>query len=288
MKKALSLLAPLLLAGSMAHAIDPSEVIVTLDGAYARPLGPQHFIDGSYGYGLLGMVEKAMGPHYSLGFSFTQVTLRDGAGERWAASVLDLIGRRWFKPWHAFNPYVLLGVGGDLFKDAYKQPFGDVFHAQLALGSQYVFDSTWALDYALDAHVLAPLDTPYTWVGARMGLSYRYGTQPKVNQIAPPPLDVTAVEELSEAKVSLVVGMIHYTVKEGDSLYKITGAKEHLQDPELWPAVYDLNHNEIKDPNLIYPGQQVLIRRVVTAEEAKAARKAWLESRKKSGEDPKK
>jgi nucleoid-associated protein YgaU len=211
---------------------------------------------------------------------------------------LDLIGRRWFKPWKAFNPYVLLGVGGDLFRDAYKQPFGDVFHAQLALGSQYVFDSSWALDYALDSHVLAPLNTPYVWLGARLGLSYRYGTQPKVNQIAPPPLQVSGVEELSQDRVDQALGrlrnlesaqaaqqaqldaIIRYVVKDGDSLYKITGSKDHLSDPNLWPIVYDLNHNEIKDPNLIFPGQEVLIRKVVTADEVKAARKALLERKR--------
>ena len=278
----------LLALGSAAHAIDPSEVILTMDGAYARPLGPQQFNAGYYGYGLVGMVEKALGPKYSLGISFGQYTLRGDGGDKWATGALDLIGRRWFSPWHAFNPYVLLGVGGNLFKDAYKQPFGDVFHAQLAVGSAYVFDSHWAMDYSIDWHTWAPLDTPFTWVGAKIGLNYRYGTQPKVNQIAPPPLEVTGVEELSEKQVNLVVGTIHYTVKEGDSLYKITGAKDHLQDPELWPAVYDMNQHEIKDPNLIFPGQEVLIRRVVTAEEAKAARKAWMDSQKKSENSPKK
>jgi len=114
------MLAALLTCGSAAHAIDPSEIILTLDGAFARPLGPQQFNSGFYGYGLIGMVEKALSPKVSVGLSFAQYTLRDEAGNKWGTSAFDIVGRRWFHPWKAFNPYLLLGVGGNLFKDAYK------------------------------------------------------------------------------------------------------------------------------------------------------------------------
>lgn len=53
----------------MAHAVDPSEVIITLDGAFARPLGPQRFGDSYYGYGLLGSIEKTFGEKYSVGIA---------------------------------------------------------------------------------------------------------------------------------------------------------------------------------------------------------------------------
>jgi hypothetical protein len=247
-----------------------------MDGAYARPLGPQHFADGYFGYGLVGMVEKVLSPKYSLGLSFSQYTILNNDGDRWNLSVLDVVGRRWFAPWHAFNPYVLLGVGGDLFRDSYKQPFGDVFHVQVALGSQYVFDSHWALDYALDYHVLAPLNTAYHFPGARIGLSYRYGTQPKVNQIAPPPLEVNGVEELSQARIESIMGGLHYTVKPGDTLYGITGKPEaRLGNPNLWPLVAAANAKTVKDPQLIMPGQVIQVRHNYTNEEKlEALRKA--------------
>jgi hypothetical protein len=273
LKRLLLLLAPLFLLGSLAHAIDPSEIILTLDGAYARPLGPQRFADGYYGYGVYAQLEKALGPKYSVGVGFGQVSLTNQSGDRWGQSSLDLIGRRWFNHWKAFNPYFLVGIGGNLFKEAYKQPFGDVFHAQAALGSQYVFDTHWALDYAVDWHVMAPLDTPHHWAGARFGLSYRYGTQPHVNRIAPPRVQALAVEELSPEKVEEVVGKVEYTVKPGESLYRITGRKEHLSDPNLWPLVYDTNKELIRNPNLIQPGQEIIIRRNYSAEQAKSAKK---------------
>ena len=48
-----------------------------------------------------------------------------------------------------------------------------------------------------------------------------------------------------------------YVVKSGDSLSKI--AKELLGDANRWPEIYEANRDEIEDPNLIYPGQELRI-----------------------------
>lgn len=265
------LILALLGCGSLAHAIDPSEVIITLDGAYARPLGPQHFAQSYNGYGLIGMVEKALSSKYSIGVSYSQYTLLDAAGDRWGMSSFDLMGRRWFKPWKAFNPYVSLGLGGNLFRDSYKKPYGDVFHGQLGLGSQYVFDKNWAMEYGLTYHMMAPLDVPYHFIDARVGLSFRYGTQPKVNRIAPPPVQANGVEELSEEKVQSVVGGGNYRVQPGDNLYNISGQPRFLGDPNLWPLVADNNQLTVDAAQLIIPGQVIKVRRTYTEAQKKAA-----------------
>jgi nucleoid-associated protein YgaU len=44
-----------------------------------------------------------------------------------------------------------------------------------------------------------------------------------------------------------------YTVKAGDSLSKI--AKELFGDAARWPEIYELNKDQIENPDLIYPGQ---------------------------------
>ncbi|HXX30297.1 MAG TPA: LysM peptidoglycan-binding domain-containing protein [Myxococcaceae bacterium] len=44
-----------------------------------------------------------------------------------------------------------------------------------------------------------------------------------------------------------------YTVVKGDSLSKI--AKDLLGDARKWRALYELNKDQIKNPDLIYPGQ---------------------------------
>lgn len=48
-----------------------------------------------------------------------------------------------------------------------------------------------------------------------------------------------------------------YTVKKGDNLWNIS--KEKLGDATKWPAIHGLNSAQIKNPNLIYPNQVLLL-----------------------------
>ncbi len=48
-----------------------------------------------------------------------------------------------------------------------------------------------------------------------------------------------------------------WTVKKGDCLSRIAAQK--LGSGRLWRKIYQANKNKIKDPNLIYPGQVLLI-----------------------------
>lgn len=48
-----------------------------------------------------------------------------------------------------------------------------------------------------------------------------------------------------------------YTVVTGDSLWKI--AKAQLGDGKLWTGIYEDNKAEIKDPNMIYVGQELVV-----------------------------
>ena len=48
-----------------------------------------------------------------------------------------------------------------------------------------------------------------------------------------------------------------YTVKSGDSLSKI--AQALTGDLQNWKAIYEANRDQIKDPNLIHPGQVLRI-----------------------------
>ena len=47
-----------------------------------------------------------------------------------------------------------------------------------------------------------------------------------------------------------------YTVKKGDTLWDISN--NELKDPFLWPKVWKENP-DIKNPDLIYPGQKIRI-----------------------------
>lgn len=48
-----------------------------------------------------------------------------------------------------------------------------------------------------------------------------------------------------------------YVVQKGDSLSRI--AKERYGNANEWRKIYDANRDQIKDPDLIYPGQTLKI-----------------------------
>ena len=48
-----------------------------------------------------------------------------------------------------------------------------------------------------------------------------------------------------------------YTVKSGDSLSKI--AKQVYGDASQWRRIFEANRDQIKDPDLIHPGQEFTI-----------------------------
>lgn len=51
----------------------------------------------------------------------------------------------------------------------------------------------------------------------------------------------------------------YYTVKSGDSLSKI--AKQLYGDANAWHKIHQANTDQIKDPDLIHPGQKFVIPR---------------------------
>lgn len=50
-----------------------------------------------------------------------------------------------------------------------------------------------------------------------------------------------------------------HTVQPGDTLSKI--AKVHLDDASRYTEIFEANRDKLKDPNLIHPGQQLVIPR---------------------------
>lgn len=70
-------------------------------------------------------------------------------------------------------------------------------------------------------------------------------------------LNALAAEMEKSKEVKEVKEVSTYTVKKGDCLSRIAAQK--LGSGRLWRKIYQANKNKIKDPNLIYPGQVLLI-----------------------------
>jgi len=47
----------------------------------------------------------------------------------------------------------------------------------------------------------------------------------------------------------------YYTVIRGDHLWKIAAKREHYNDGMKWMRIYSVNHDQIRDPDLIFPKQ---------------------------------
>ena len=52
---------------------------------------------------------------------------------------------------------------------------------------------------------------------------------------------------------------IDYVVNHGDNLWDIAGADEIYADPYMWPRLYRANRDKIRDPDLIYPKQTLVV-----------------------------
>ncbi len=62
-----------------------------------------------------------------------------------------------------------------------------------------------------------------------------------------------------------------YTVESGDSLWRIAGRADIYANPFHWPLIYKANRDQIKDADLIYPGQVFSINRAASESEINAA-----------------
>ena len=64
-----------------------------------------------------------------------------------------------------------------------------------------------------------------------------------------------------EGRISRRDPVSGYVVKAGDSLWRISGRPEVLGDGAKWKALYEANRERVKNPDRIYPGQEIQIPR---------------------------
>lgn len=81
----------------------------------------------------------------------------------------------------------------------------------------------------------------------RTGSESTLGERPPPAAAPPPPAGGTAA----------AAGARTYEVRPGDSLSRI--ARQFYGDANQWPRIHEANRDQIKDPDLIHPGQKLVI-----------------------------
>lgn len=78
----------------------------------------------------------------------------------------------------------------------------------------------------------------------------------------------SSVDTSKAAVAKTLEELTRYKVVKGDNLWNISKAK--YLNPFMWPLIYWSNKEQIKDPDLIFPGQVFKIRKSVAADKSKA------------------
>ncbi len=80
-----------------------------------------------------------------------------------------------------------------------------------------------------------------------------------------------AYDLLTPLMTEIRAASVQYEVVRGDSLWSISGRAETYNNPYQWPLIYKANRDQIKDADLIYPGQNFTVDRNPSAADAQAA-----------------
>ncbi len=80
-----------------------------------------------------------------------------------------------------------------------------------------------------------------------------------------------AYDLLTPLLAEIRAASIRYEVVRGDSLWAISGKPETYNNPYQWPLIYKANRDQIKDADLIHPGQVFSVDRNPSAAEVEMA-----------------
>jgi hypothetical protein len=90
-------------------------------------------------------------------------------------------------------------------------------------------------------------------------------TAKKPAEAAAPAAPAAAASEPAPASMPMAPAGDSYTVSAGDCLWCISGKSEIYGDPYQWPRLFRANRDQIKDADLIYPGQRLTVERSASA-----------------------
>ncbi len=80
-----------------------------------------------------------------------------------------------------------------------------------------------------------------------------------------------AYDLLTPLMTEIRAASMQYEVERGDSLWSISGKAETYNNPYQWPLIYKANRDQIKDADLIHPGQNFTVDRNPSAADSQMA-----------------
>ena len=90
---------------------------------------------------------------------------------------------------------------------------------------------------------------------------------------APPTATFTPLPTATFTPEPTPIPVTRYIVVKGDTLWGISGMDLAYQDNFQWPLIFKANRDQIKDPDLIYPKQEFIIRKDFSQAEIDKARR---------------
>ncbi len=81
--------------------------------------------------------------------------------------------------------------------------------------------------------------------------------------------DILGTDEVKTSAAAAAAG--DYQVVRGDNLWDISAKADVYSNPYQWPLIYKANKDQIKDADLIYPGQNLAIDQGASASDIDAA-----------------
>ncbi|MCE5300132.1 MAG: LysM peptidoglycan-binding domain-containing protein [Spirochaetia bacterium] len=86
-----------------------------------------------------------------------------------------------------------------------------------------------------------------------------------------PALEATVEESAAATPVPVKKAADRYVVKKGDTLWDVSSMSKIYSDSFQWPLLYKANRDQISDPDLIEVGQELDVRKDISADEKEDA-----------------
>jgi len=96
--------------------------------------------------------------------------------------------------------------------------------------------------------------------------------EPVLEEMVTEPMEEMAAEPMPEPMEEMMsTEVTSYMVEMGDNLWNISGKEDIYGNPYQWPLIYKANREQIRDADLIHPGQDLTIVRDMSDDEVDAA-----------------